>query len=127
MPSSCKLDRRLANGGVHAGVLHDVSAKSCLVIDDAAATLFIAGIAAREAKRRGAGPVAELPQRSLRARALASRPVVTDVVHAQLLDYDAPLTVADEARDGTPAAHRRWGRRGPVGRLTAASARRERR
>src|SRR5690606_7509014 len=47
------LDGGLAGGGLRAGALHEVAAKSCSLTDDAAATLFLAGIAAREAEASG--------------------------------------------------------------------------
>ena len=50
-----ELDGRL-NGGLRAGALHEASALSCSLVDDAAATLFLAGVAARGA-RVGGGPV----------------------------------------------------------------------
>ena len=43
------LDDRLASRGLRAGALHEVAAQTCSMVDDAAATLFLAGIAAREA------------------------------------------------------------------------------
>ena len=50
------LDDRLASRGLRAGALHEVAAQSCSMVDDAAATLFLTGIAAREAVHTG-GPV----------------------------------------------------------------------
>lgn len=50
------LDSRLGGGGLRAGALHEVSALSVSMVDDAAATLFLAGIAAREAQAMR-GPV----------------------------------------------------------------------
>jgi protein ImuA len=41
------IDSRLANGGLTLGALHEVAAASPGMGDDAAATLFMAGIAAR--------------------------------------------------------------------------------
>jgi protein ImuA len=41
------LDARLAHGGIDGGGLHEVAAASPTLGDDAAATLFVAGIAAR--------------------------------------------------------------------------------
>lgn len=48
------LDSRLVGGGLRAGGLHEAAARSSSVVDDAAATLFLAGIAGREAQLRGA-------------------------------------------------------------------------
>jgi protein ImuA len=42
------LDGRLALGGLRAGALHEVAARSCSLMDDAAASLFVAGLAARQ-------------------------------------------------------------------------------
>lgn len=47
------LDRRLAGGGIGAAALHEVTAASISLADDAAATLFVAGIAARFANLAG--------------------------------------------------------------------------
>lgn len=47
------VDRRLAGGGIVAGALHEMTGATQSVVDDAAATLFTAGIAARA----GAGVV----------------------------------------------------------------------
>ncbi|WP_171982557.1 ImuA family protein [Sphingomonas sp. LM7] len=45
------LDSRLAHGGIDGGGLHEIAAASPTLGDDAAATLFVAGIAARFADR----------------------------------------------------------------------------
>src|SRR5947207_2168949 len=50
------LDSRLNGGGLRAGALHEVASRTCSMVDDAAATLFLAGIAAREAQNVN-GPV----------------------------------------------------------------------
>lgn len=50
------LDGRRVGGGLRAGSLHEVAARSCSMMDDAAASLFLAGLAAREA-RNVSGPV----------------------------------------------------------------------
>ncbi|WP_231639347.1 ImuA family protein [Sphingomonas profundi] len=41
------LDARLADGGLATGGLHEIAGATCAIADDAAATLFVAGIAAR--------------------------------------------------------------------------------
>jgi protein ImuA len=99
------LDRRLG-GGLRAGALHEAVARSCSLVDDAAATLFLAGIAAREA-RAGGGPVlwascrADLYGPGLEQAGLAS----ADVIFAQPSDDAALLAVVEDAvRDGTPSA-----------------------
>lgn len=47
------IDDRLADRGLDAGGLHEVAAASSRLNDDAAATLFLAGIAARFAEKQG--------------------------------------------------------------------------
>ena len=100
------MDRRLASGGLRAGALHEVAARTCSLADDAAATLFLASIAAREAKATG-GPVlwtscrADLYAPGLEQAGLAS----ADVIYAQPSDDAALLAVVEDAvRDGTPSA-----------------------
>ncbi|MBC9030795.1 protein ImuA [Sphingomonas sp. JC676] len=48
------LDSRLAQGGIEGAGLHEVAAASSTLGDDAAATLFVAGVAARFAVASGA-------------------------------------------------------------------------
>ena len=50
------IDGRLGAGGLRAGALHEATARTGSLADDAATTLFLAGIAAREAAGTG-GPV----------------------------------------------------------------------
>jgi len=50
------IDGRLGAGGLRAGALHEATAQSATMVDDAATTLFLASIAAREAAATG-GPV----------------------------------------------------------------------
>ena len=100
------LDGRLGSGGLRAGALHEVAARTCSLVDDAAATLFLAGIAAREARAIG-GPVLwascrnDLYAPGLEQAGLAS----ADVIYAQPRDDAALLAVVEDAvRDGTPSA-----------------------
>jgi protein ImuA len=100
-----ELDNRL-RGGLRAGALHEAAAQSCSLVDDAAATLFLAGIAAREA-RAGGGPVLwascrnDLYAPGLQQAGLPS----ADVIYAQPRDDAALLAVIEDAvRDGTPSA-----------------------
>ncbi|NIJ30988.1 protein ImuA [Sphingomonas insulae] len=100
------LDDRLGCGGLRAGALHEVAARSCSLVDDAAATLFLAGIAAREAGAVG-GPVLwascrnDLYAPGLEQAGLAA----ADVIYAQPPDDAALLAVIEDAvRDGTPSA-----------------------
>ena len=100
-----ELDSRLSGGGLRAGALHEAAAVSPALVDDAAATLFLTGIAAREA-RFGGGPVLwascrnDLYAPGLEQAGLAS----ADVIYAQPRDDAALLAVIEDAvRDGTPS------------------------
>ncbi len=100
------LDGRLGSGGLRAGALHEGAARTCSLVDDAAATLFLAGIAAREAHASG-GPVLwascrnDLYAPGLEQAGLAA----ADVIYAQPPDEAALLAVIEDAvRDGTPSA-----------------------
>ena len=100
------LDGRLMGAGLRAGALHEAAALTCSLVDDAAATLFFAGIAAREA-RSAAAPVLWISCRNdLYAPGLEQAGLrAADVIHAQPRDEAALLAVAEDAvRDGTPAA-----------------------
>lgn len=101
-----RLDTRLSSGGLRAGALHEATALTCSLVDDAAVTLFLAGIASREA-RAAAAPVLWVSCRNdlyapgLEQAGLAS----ADVIHAQPRNDAALLAVVEDAlRDGTPAA-----------------------
>jgi len=99
------LDGRLVGGGLRAGALHEVAPKSCSLVDEAAATLFLAGIAAREARHLNA-PVLWVSCRSdLYAPGLAQAGLLAaDVIYAQPRDDEALLAVVEDAvRDGTPS------------------------
>jgi protein ImuA len=101
-----QLDQRLGGGGLRAGALHEATALSASLSDDAAATLFLAGIAAREAAALG-GPVLWASCRTdLYAPGLAQAGLpAANVIHAQPLDDAALLAVVEDAvRDGTPSA-----------------------
>ena len=100
------IDHRLGAGGLRAGALHEATPRSGSLADDAATTLFLAGIAAREAAGTG-GPVLWASCRSdLYAPALAQAGLPsTNVLHAQPPDDAALLAVIEDAvRDGTPSA-----------------------
>ena len=101
-----EIDSRLGAGGLRAGALHEATAQSAALVDDAATTLFLAGIAAREAANTG-GPVlwascrADLYAPALEQAGLAS----ANVIYAQPQDDAALLAVIEDAvRDGTPSA-----------------------
>jgi len=100
------IDGRLGAGGLRAGALHEATARSASLVDDAATTLFLAGIAAREAANAG-GPVLWATCRTdLYAPALAQAGLSSsDVIYAQPYDDAALLAVIEDAvRDGTPSA-----------------------
>lgn len=101
-----EIDGRLGAGGLRAGALHEAAARSGSLVDDAATTLFLAGIAAREALNTG-GPVlwascrGDLYAPGLEQAGLRS----ANVIHAQPRDDAALLAVIEDAvRDGTPSA-----------------------
>jgi len=100
------LDRGLNGGGLRAGALHEVASRTCSVVDDAAATLFLAGIAGREAQSMN-GPVLWAScGNDLYAPGLAQAGLpAANVIYAQPKDDAALLAVVEDAiRDGTPAA-----------------------
>ena len=99
------IDSRLGAGGLRAGALHEASARSVAMVDDAATTLFLVGIAAREAAE-GNGPVLWASCRSdLYAPGLAQAGLPSaSVIYAQPRDDAALLAVIEDAvRDGTPS------------------------
>ena len=101
-----QLDSSLGSGGLRAGALHEVTARTCSLVDDAAATLFLAGIAAREAKA-ASGPVLWASCRNdLYAPGLEQAGLTSaEVIYAQPRDDAALLAVIEDAvRDGTPSA-----------------------
>jgi protein ImuA len=100
------LDSRLSGGGLRAGALHEAAALTCSLVDDAAATLFFAGIAAREARAAGAPVLWVSCRHDLYAPGLEQAGLASaDVIHAQPRDDAALLAVVEDAvRDGTPAA-----------------------
>lgn len=98
------LDSRLG-GGLRAGALHEAAAFTCSLVDDAATALFLAGIAAREARSAG-GPVLWVSCRNdLYAPGLEQAGLPSAlVIHAQPRDDAALLAVVEDAlRDGTPS------------------------
>ena len=98
------IDDRLGCSGLKAGALHEVAASSCSMVDDAAATLFIAGIAAREAHAMGAPVLWVSCRHDLYAPGLAQAGLdAAQVIHAQPRDDQALMAVVEDAvRDGTP-------------------------
>jgi len=99
-----EIDSRLAEGGLRAGALHEVTARSCALVDDAAATLFMAGIAAREAHATGARVLWVSCRNDLYAPGLAQGGLwAAQVIYAQPRDDKTLMAVVEDAvRDGTP-------------------------
>ncbi|WP_267347120.1 protein ImuA [Sphingomonas sp. GM_Shp_2] len=100
------LDALLGAGGLRAGALHEATARSTSLADDAATTLFLAGIAAREASATGGLVLWASCRADLYAPALeqAGLPAAS-VIYAQPRDDAALLAVVEDAvRDGTPCA-----------------------
>ena len=100
------LDNRVNGGGLRAGALHEVAARTCSLVDDAAATLFLAGVAAREARNARAPVLWASCRNDLYAPGLAQAGLSSaNVIYAQPKDDAALLAVVEDAiRDGTPAA-----------------------
>lgn len=46
-----ELDGRLGGGGLRSGALHEATEQTCSLADDATTTLFLVGVAGREALR----------------------------------------------------------------------------
>lgn len=107
LPFGCpEIDGRLGHRGLRAGALHEAAAATGSLVDDAAATLFLAGIAAREAEASH-GPVLWISTRAdLYAPALEQAGLPpTRLIFAEPRDDAALLAVVEDAvRDGTPAA-----------------------
>ena len=100
------LDSRISGGGLRAGAVHEASARSCSLADDAAATLFLAGIAAQEARNLRAPVLWASTRQDLYAPGLAQAGLGSaDVIYAHARDDAALLAVVEDAvRDGTPCA-----------------------
>jgi protein ImuA len=100
------LDDKLAAGGIQGGGLHEISAASPTLGDDAAATLFLAGIAARFADEPGANIAWGLTRFDLYAPGLEQVGLPADkVLYVQGKDDTAVLALAEDClRDGSFAA-----------------------
>ena len=100
------IDARLGAGGLRAGALHVAAAQSAALVDDAATTLFLAGIAARESLGTGAPVLWASCRTNLYAPALEQAGLPSaNVIFAQPRDDAALLAVVEDAvRDGTPCA-----------------------
>ena len=112
------VDRRLEGGGLATAALHEIAGASAALSDDAAATLFIAGIAAR----RGSGTILwALPRFDLFAPGLALAGLGPDrLLYAECGRDEEVLAVMEEGlrHGGLDAVI------GEVGRVAMASARR---
>ena len=100
------LDARLGAAGLRAGALHEATARSACLVDDAATTLFLAGIAAREAAAAEGLVLWASCRTDLYAPALEQAGLPSaSVIYAQPRDEAALLAVVEDAvRDGTPCA-----------------------
>jgi protein ImuA len=100
------VDRRLAASGLTLGGLHEFAAVSPALGDNAAATLFLAGIVARCAQAVGAPVLWALTRFDLYAPGLEQVGLpASSVLYAEARDDAAMLAVIEDAvRDGTPAA-----------------------
>ena len=98
-----ELDSRLAAGGIHGNGLHEVAAASPTLGDDAAATLFLAGIAARFADEPGASVAWALTRFDLYAPGLEQVGLPADkLLYVQGKDDTAVLALAEDClRDGS--------------------------
>lgn len=100
------LDERLAAGGLAVGGLHEVTGASSSLADDAAATLFIAGIVARFAVAASSPVLWATTRFDLYAPGLEQAGLApAHVIFAEPRDDDQLLAVLEDAvRDGSPAA-----------------------
>lgn len=100
------IDGRLGAGGLRAGALHEATARSGSLVDDAATTMFLAGIAAREAANTKGLVLWATCRTNLYAPGLAQAGVPSSsVIYAQPHDDATLLAVIEDAvRDGTPSA-----------------------
>jgi protein ImuA len=112
-----EVDQRLAGGGLAAAALHEVTAATNSLNDDAAAALFSAGIAARS----GGSVLWVLTRRDLFAPALALAGLPPNrVIYAECRRDEEALAVMEEGlRHGSLAAVV-----GEIGRMTMTATRR---
>jgi protein ImuA len=105
-----EVDRRLGSGGIDRGGLHEVTAASPTLGDDAAATLFIAGLAARFAASPDANAAANVAWALTRFDLYAPGLEQAGLPAARLLylqahnDTMALALAEDSLRDGSFAA-----------------------
>ena len=102
-----EVDSRLAGGGLALAALHEAGAASPTLGDEAAATLFLAALAARLARAEAGGQVLwALSRRDLFAPGLARAGLTPDrVIYAECRDDRETLAVMEDAlRHGSLAA-----------------------
>jgi protein ImuA len=99
------LDERLADGGLDGAGLHELAAASATLSDDAATTLFAAGIAARFAASAGLTVLLALTRFDLYAPGLEQVGLGPDrIIYAQARSDAEVLAVAEDSlRDGSLA------------------------
>lgn len=99
------LDGKLAGGGLSIGRLHEVAGSSTSFADDAAATLFLAGIAARFATGAAAPALWATTRFDLYAPGLEQAGLApASVLFAEARDDDQLLALLEDAvRDGSAA------------------------
>lgn len=116
------IDRRLAGGGLPAAALHEITGAAPYLCDDAAATLFLAGIAARQAEAKSGRTVLwAFKRRDLFAPGLALAGLPPGrVLYAECGSDEDVLAVMEEGlrHRGLAAVA------GEVGRVAMASTRR---
>lgn len=100
-----EVDDRLSNGGLDSAGLHEVAAASVTLNDDAAATLFVAGVAARFATRPGQTVLWILTRFDLYAPGLEQVGLGPDqILYAQgRKDAEVLALAEDGLRDGSLA------------------------
>lgn len=99
------LDDRLADRGLATGALHEIAAATASLSDDAAATLFVAGIAARRAAKPGCAVLWALTRFDLYAPGLEQVGLGPErIVYGQSGKDAEVLAMAEDAlRDGSLA------------------------
>ncbi|MBB5281667.1 ImuA family protein [Pacificimonas flava] len=107
LPFGCApVDRRISGGGLAMNAVHEVVAASTSLSDDAAATLFLAGIGARFAEHFNAPILWAASRFDLYAPGLEQAGLLpASVIYAEASDDKSVLAIVEDAlRDGTPAA-----------------------
>lgn len=101
-----ELDGKLAGGGIEGAGLHEITAASSTLGDDAAASLFVAGLAARFAAAPGANVAWALTRFDLYAPGLEQAGLpAAKLLYLQGKDETMTLALAEDAlREGSFAA-----------------------